>query len=57
MSEDRTSVAEVRESAAPSAMLNAFRRRDDAAVRGLYREYGRLVYVVAHRALRRRDLA
>ena len=57
MSEDRTSVAEVRESAAPSAMLNAFRRRDDAAVRGLYREYGRLVYVVAHRALGRRDLA
>jgi RNA polymerase sigma factor (sigma-70 family) len=37
--------------------LEAFRRRDPDAVRRLYREYGRLVYTVAHRALGRADLA
>jgi RNA polymerase sigma-70 factor, ECF subfamily len=37
--------------------LNAFRRRDASAVRALYREYGPLVYAVAHRALGRHDLA
>ena len=31
--------------------------RDPEAVRELYREYGRLVYAVAHRVLGRRDLA
>ncbi len=38
-------------------MLEAFRRGEDGAVRALYAEYGRLVYVVAHRVLGRRDLA
>jgi RNA polymerase sigma-70 factor (ECF subfamily) len=37
--------------------LEAFRRRDPSAVRALYREYGRLVYAVAHRVLGRHDLA
>jgi RNA polymerase sigma-70 factor (ECF subfamily) len=37
--------------------LQAFRRRDANAVRAMYREYGRLVYAVAHRALGRHDLA
>src|SRR3954452_24617004 len=37
--------------------LEAFRRREPSAVRALYREYGRLVYAVAHRALGRHDLA
>jgi len=40
-----------------AATLEAFRRRDPEAVRALYREYGRLVYAVAHRVLGRRDLA
>ena len=40
-----------------SALLGAFRRRDDSAVRALYRAYGRLVFAVAYRALGRRDLA
>lgn len=39
------------------SLLDAFRRRDDAAVRAMYREYGRLVYAVAHRVLGRHDLA
>src|SRR5438270_147926 len=39
------------------AVLDAFRRRDPAAVRTMYREYGRLVYAVAHRVLGRHDLA
>ena len=39
------------------AELDAFRRRDDGALRALYREYGRLVYAVAHRVLRQRELA
>jgi RNA polymerase sigma-70 factor (ECF subfamily) len=40
-----------------AATLEAFRRRDPEAVRVLYREYGRLVYAVAHRVLGRSDLA
>ena len=40
----------------PSA-LNAFRRRDASAVREMYREYGHLVYAVAHRALGQHELA
>jgi RNA polymerase sigma-70 factor (ECF subfamily) len=40
-----------------AAVVDAFRRRDPEAVRELYREYGRLVYAVAHRVLGRRDLA
>jgi RNA polymerase sigma-70 factor (ECF subfamily) len=40
-----------------AAVMEAFRRRDPDAVRELYREYGRLVYAVAHRVLGRRDLA
>jgi RNA polymerase sigma factor (sigma-70 family) len=38
-------------------MLTAFRRRDPAAVRALYREYAGLIYAVAYRVLGRRDLA
>jgi RNA polymerase sigma-70 factor (ECF subfamily) len=38
-------------------VLDAFRRRDAGAVRALYKEYGNLVYAVAHRALGRDDLA
>ena len=37
--------------------LDAFRRRESGAVREMYREYGRLVYAVAHRVLGRHDLA
>jgi RNA polymerase sigma-70 factor (ECF subfamily) len=40
-----------------SRTLNAFRRRDENAVRAMYREYGKLVYAVAHHALGRHDLA
>jgi RNA polymerase sigma-70 factor, ECF subfamily len=40
-----------------SRTLNAFRRRDENAVRAMYREYGNLVYAVAHHALGRHDLA
>lgn len=39
------------------AVLDAFQRREPSAVRALYREYGRLVYAVAHRVLGRHDLA
>jgi RNA polymerase sigma-70 factor (ECF subfamily) len=38
-------------------VLVAFQRRDPDAVRTLYRAYGRLVYVVAHRVLGRHELA
>lgn len=38
-------------------LLESFRRRDPIAVRTLYREYGRLVYAVALRALGRAELA
>ena len=37
--------------------LNSFRRGEADAVRELYREYGRMVYAVAHHVLGRRDLA
>jgi RNA polymerase sigma factor (sigma-70 family) len=40
-----------------SAMLAAFQRREPSAVRAMYRDYGRLVYSVAHRVLGRHDLA
>jgi RNA polymerase sigma-70 factor, ECF subfamily len=39
------------------AVLDAFQRGETDAVRAMYREYGRLVYAVAHRALGRHDLA
>jgi RNA polymerase sigma-70 factor (ECF subfamily) len=39
------------------AMISAFRRREDAGVRAVYREYGRLVYAISLRALGRKDLA
>jgi RNA polymerase sigma factor (sigma-70 family) len=39
------------------AVLDAFRRGEEHAVRALYRAYGRLVYAVAHRVLGRADLA
>jgi RNA polymerase sigma-70 factor (ECF subfamily) len=37
--------------------LTAFRQREASGVRALYRQYGRLVYAVAHRVLGQRDLA
>lgn len=39
------------------AVIEAFKRREPFAVRILYREFGRLVYAVAFRALGRHDLA
>src|SRR4249920_1560582 len=39
------------------ALLAAFRRGEASGVRALYREYGRLVYAVAHRVLGQHDLA
>jgi RNA polymerase sigma-70 factor, ECF subfamily len=39
------------------SLLDAFRRRDEDAVRAMYREYGGLVYAVTHRVLGRHDLA
>jgi RNA polymerase sigma-70 factor, ECF subfamily len=39
------------------ALLAAFRRGEAGGVRALYREYGRLVYSVAHRVLGRHELA
>ena len=47
----------VRSALVEVAVLEAFRRREDGAVRAMYREYGRLVYAVAHRVLRQRELA
>jgi len=38
-------------------VIDAFRRREPEAVGALYRQYGRLVYVIALRVLGRRDLA
>jgi RNA polymerase sigma-70 factor (ECF subfamily) len=38
-------------------VLERFQRRESDAMRSLYREYGRLVYAVAHRVLGRADLA
>jgi RNA polymerase sigma factor (sigma-70 family) len=40
-----------------ATMRDAFARREPGAVRAMYREYGRLVYAVAHRVLGRHDLA
>lgn len=37
--------------------LDAFRHRDANGVRAMYREYGRLVYAVAHRVLGQHELA
>ena len=37
--------------------IERFRDGDPDAVRAVYREYGRLVYSVAHRALGNRELA
>jgi RNA polymerase sigma factor (sigma-70 family) len=45
------------ELAARSAVMEAFRRGEDSAVRALYADYGRLVYAVAYRVLGRHDLA
>ena len=58
----RSATAPSRASTAPAALLDrdsldAFRRREPVAVRALYREFGRLVYAVAHRVLGRHDLA
>jgi len=39
------------------ALLAAFRRGEASGVRALYREYGRLVYAVAHRVLGHHELA
>jgi RNA polymerase sigma-70 factor (ECF subfamily) len=39
------------------AVLAAFRRGEASGVRALYREYGGLVYAVAHRVLGRHELA
>jgi RNA polymerase sigma factor (sigma-70 family) len=38
-------------------MLGAFQRGEASGVRAMYREYGRLVYAVAHRVLGHHDLA
>jgi RNA polymerase sigma-70 factor (ECF subfamily) len=43
--------------ATSSDVVEAFRRRDPAAVRAFYVEYRPLVYAVAHRVLGRHDLA
>ena len=40
-----------------AAQIEAFRRREDAGVRAVYREYGRLVYSVALGALGQKHLA
>jgi RNA polymerase sigma factor (sigma-70 family) len=37
--------------------LDAFRRGEASGVRAMYREYGRLVYAIAHRVLGQHDLA
>ena len=39
------------------SLVAAFRRREAGGVRALYRQYGRLVYAVAHRVLGHHDLA
>lgn len=38
-------------------LVEGFQRRDPEAVRQMYRAYGRLVFIVAHRVLGRHDLA
>ncbi len=55
--EHRSAVFEGENVVERSIMLAGFRQRDARAVRAMYREYGRLVYAVAHRALGRHDLA
>jgi RNA polymerase sigma factor (sigma-70 family) len=55
--EHRSAVFEGENVVERSIMLAGFRRRDASAVRAMYREYGRLVYAVAYRALGRHDLA
>ncbi len=40
-----------------AALIEAFRRREDAGVRAVYREYGRLVYAISLRALGSKELA
>ena len=40
-----------------TAQIEAFRRREDAGIRAVYREYGRLVYAVALRMLGQKELA
>ena len=40
-----------------TAQIEAFRRREDAGIRAVYREYGRLVYAIALRTLGQKDLA
>jgi RNA polymerase sigma factor (sigma-70 family) len=40
-----------------AAQIEAFRRREDAGVRAVYREYGRLVYAVSLRVLGQKQLA
>ena len=40
-----------------AALIEAFRRREDAGVRAVYREYGRLVYAISLRALGQKHLA
>ena len=40
-----------------AALIEAFRRREDAGVRAVYREYGRLVYAISFRALGSKELA
>src|SRR3954454_17593026 len=47
----------VRLSSVEPGVLVAFRDRDDDAVRAVYREYGQLVYAVAHHVLGRHELA
>jgi RNA polymerase sigma factor (sigma-70 family) len=39
------------------SLVAAFRRREASGVRAFYRQYGRLVYAVAHRVLGQHDLA
>jgi DNA-directed RNA polymerase specialized sigma24 family protein len=51
------SLGKVEDQVERSAMLDGFRRREAGAVRAMYREYGRLVYSVAHHTLGRHDLA
>lgn len=54
---DERPVARQRLALVETDVLAAFRRREPDAVRQFYRQYGRLVYGVAYRALGRTDLA
>jgi RNA polymerase sigma-70 factor (ECF subfamily) len=53
----RDAGAAVGSTAVDPPTLDAFRRKDPEAVRALYRDYGRLVYAVAHRVLGHHELA